>query len=186
MKLKALAITTALFISGLAQAGDIIAKYEFSQNKYQEGLTYMITAEVDLDQGLSVKVNKILNDYSRIPGPQDVEAGLEKEYKLSDIEFNILKRRIDHFHDVKIVRNTNRVICMIMPHPTMYFNTLSLNPTSYTIGGPTRSALEVVLGPTGCWVRNSITPEKSVDIERASTLKDLIKLITLNKIENDL
>ncbi len=186
MKLKALAITTALFFSGLAQAGDIIAKYEFSQSKHQEGLTYLITAAVDHEQGLSVQVNKIKNDYTRILGPQDVEVELEKEYTLNNLEFNLLKRRIDHFHDVKIVRNTNRVICMMMPHPTMYFNTLSLNPTSYTTGGPTRLGLEVVLGPTGCWVRNSITPEKSIDTERASTLKDLIKLITLNKIENDL
>ena len=70
-------------------------------------------------------------------------------------------------------------VCMMLPYPTMANDHLKVRRdyihSSLTFNGP----MELVSGPSGCWVADKVFPEHQNDKNAALSLKAALKGITL-------
>jgi hypothetical protein len=183
MKLKLLAFTTTLLISSIIQAGEIIAQYGFTTPIKLGDSYHSVDAFIDEDKNLKLEIYEVFNNRTIGGSSRHV---INKTIQLSEAVFSIISNRVDDFAKVEISKRHEQYICMMMPSPMMYKNTLKLNPNDYSTGGPLRTGLKTVMGPHGCWVKVKIAPKLTRDIEKARALKDLIRVIAMEASKEEL
>ncbi len=181
-----LLITIGLLFSTNVFAKDL-ASYRFAVREDVAGksiIHHMVTTITE-----EAELNIVLNTSSGsfpffIDGESEAEANFSKP--LNKHIFALLKRDITRLSGADIERRTNQIVCMMMPGPTMSNNHLSvLRGYDYNTG-TFAGVMELVDGPSGCWVSSATYPKNTYDRTAATSLKGLIKAITLDSIGSDL
>ena len=86
----------------------------------------------------------------------------------------------------EITELDSQIVCMMMPFFTMSVNNLSVLRDYNTQAMSFDSKMTLVSGPTGCWISHKVFPTLEYQRVTANTLKNEIKLLTLDHIGNEL
>ncbi len=78
--------------------------------------------------------------------------------------------------NIEIVETHSPVVCMMMPQPTL--SDLSVPKYDWEKGTFDRS-MRKILGPTGCWVSDHISPKHDYDMTRALVLRGQLVILAL-------
>ncbi|MFT6069315.1 MAG: hypothetical protein ACJAT2_002753 [Bacteriovoracaceae bacterium] len=183
---RSLLITICLLFSTNAFAKDL-ASYRFAVREDVAGksIIHSLVATVTDEAELNITHNTASGTFPFFMDEQSEGEGSFSK-KLNKHIFSLLKRDIIRLSEAEIERRTNQIVCMMMPGPTMSNNHLSvLRGYDYRSDSFT-GVMELVDGPSGCWVSSATYPKNTYDRAAATSLKGLIKAITLDSIGSDL
>lgn len=182
---KSLLIALSLLFTANVFAKDL-ASYRFAirSGDTERTVIHSVVATVSDEAELTAVVTSHEGNWP-IFFPNEI-GGQEFTKKLNKHVFALLKNDIIRLSQAEIEHRTNQIVCMMMPGPTQSNNHLSVL-RDYDWNTQTfKGEMELVDGPHGCWVRSATYPKNMYDRATATSLKGLMKALTLDSFGEEL
>jgi len=155
--MKTLIITLLTFTSTLASAANI-ASYNF--DTWAEGNREILSVVVSITDDQEMKI--LAHGETNIAELVLIEPQI---VKLKESVYREIENLTFDLENAKIEKKYNQVVCMMYP---------VIGRTNHLY-----IASELVSGPTGCWVSNSVQPKNEYQLNKALQLKQMIKVLAL-------
>lgn len=176
-------ITLLLTTSSFAKN---IATYRFSTQDSDSRVNdkfnvYHVT--LNDDQQMNIKVSTVFTGFpirKEIVAPMDLEVSKE----LNEYVYKQLKRKIISLSNAKIKKEAVRYLCYVMANPTTINNHLFVARAFDMASGDFLGQLRLVQGPGGCATSVLIYPADKFNQQIATSLKTLIKILTIDYVGN--
>jgi hypothetical protein len=170
---KMLILTLCLMSFGIwADSEKVIAKSRFALNTNESDSGRLKYAVVETELTLSGQF-KVL-----------VKGTVEKVEitVLGEKTFDALKNEIKKLSNAELKHTRADIVCMLMPTPLLSHDHLTVARGYHYEQGFT-GALELVDGPSGCWLANQTHPIEAYDLTAAKVLKGQLKVLALETLD---
>lgn len=173
-------MTVLLLSSGAFASNKIIAQFDFAKDRVSGMDSSYTKVRVQLtEEGtLFVSTWEGLSGYIFAGAENNMDATIEVR-DLSEAQFSLIKRDVFQLSRAKIKTTRAQVVCMMMPSPGMGIDSLMVARKYDYNTNEFNGSLELVDGPSGCWISSQTHPESNYDRESAKVLKRSLKLLSL-------
>lgn len=182
--MKRTILTTLLVLLSLKSFAGDIASYRFAtiDQEVGQGAVKVLEVSVDEDRLLKVKLFKASGDHPWFVGANAESSTQEKE--LNEAVFESLRTQIVSIANAPVKKRIDLIVCELFAGPLLTNDHLSV-ARDYDFRTRTfRGAMELVMGPQGCWVSNKVMLENERAMQQARVLKEQLRILGLDFVGN--
>ena len=168
-----------LTLSFTTFANSELVNYRFGINHTEDFHVYRIYE-------VTLKSNKKIEVHYREYKGEAWEIGSDELVKeesyvvaLSELKYELLKVEIVSLSNTEIETQQAEMICHMFPSPVASNDHLSVAKKYNRENGEFEGPLEITLSVEGCWEWTLIRPTRNTMLEKARTLKNMIKVLAL-------
>ncbi|MAF98133.1 MAG: hypothetical protein CMH26_05810 [Micavibrio sp.] len=177
-------LATVLVFTAMAAQAKEIAHYRFAVQDYATNEVVHVEATLEDTKELHIEAMSFLGrGHGPIFFPSEVKEDVSVTKNLNKYTYEILFNKVKNLANAQIKTTYQQIVCTMMPGPEASNNHLTVRRNWDWDMDDFIGEMELISGPSGCWVSTSVQPDGDWGKRHAYELKEVLKTLALETIE---